>query len=76
MGGQRRRDSFRVAWRMVSARDWACVITGEEIRLREMAVVISAWRLQCRRGEVMMWVKAVRMAEAVVSEPAMLVKAG
>ena len=45
---------------------------GEEIFWRERAWESSRRRVVWMRGEVVMWRRMVRRAEAVVSEPAVL----
>ena len=45
-GGQMRRDSLSAAWRMGRAEASAEVITGDETRPEEMAVVISERRAE------------------------------
>jgi hypothetical protein len=74
MAGQMRSDSLRVAWRRGRERASESVITGEEMAPQETAVMISERRAEWRRGEVRTWVRAVRMAQAVVSEPEILVE--
>lgn len=58
-------------WRKGRARASVSVM-GEEIFWREMAWESSDRRVEWMRGEVVMWRRMVRRAEAVVSEPAVL----
>ena len=73
MGGQMRRASLRVAWRR--GRDWAWALVMMEEAGRGVVVrkeVASERREVYSRGEVMMWARAERTAQAVVSEPEIL----